>query len=174
MAGLFAYAAAGLAEGVGDTFVQRAKDKKEAAREKLRMDFQTSERIGGQEFRTTEREAGQEFTGEQNQANRDATTENNRLDRESREALANAQISATERRNLETDSQFKTYHTNTDGDLVGIRADGTASVITDNTGKVVKPATNTRESNPYTDTKTQDETARDRATDIAGPRSKAG
>lgn len=169
MAGLLAYAAAGLAEGAGKGMVEDAKAKREAAREKLRMDFQTSERVAGQDYRTGERKATQDFTGTQNQANRDATSKENRLNRESTEALQAARLDATRRRELETDQQYKSFETRDNGVLVGIRSDGTAVEITDAQGEPVKPRVSTKNTNPVTDQKTADEIARQRAEDVVGP-----
>jgi hypothetical protein len=80
--GLFAYLAAGAAEGVGDSMVERAKEKREAALRQLEADMQHRrllEREGlDRDFRRSEAETDRAFRAKEGNLNREVAREGQR------------------------------------------------------------------------------------------------
>jgi len=77
MVGLLGYALAGMAEGAGNSIVDQAKAKREAALEELRanrdMAFRRGEREASQVFTSGENDKTRAFSAEQGQLGRDAS-----------------------------------------------------------------------------------------------------
>lgn len=160
MAGLFAYAAAGLAEGVGDTFVQRAKDKKEAAREELRFQRDEKVRTDDRKFRGDESAADRELRKTESAADRDLRISESGLDRDLRrgESAADRDLRISEGqkdrdlRRSEADSYSDTF-TGGDGYIYERpKKGGAARRITDESGNPIK-ASPAKSTNPITDRK---------------------
>jgi hypothetical protein len=191
MAGLLAYVAAGMAKGAGDSMIEKAKAKREDAREELRyqrqvardeadrgfrrgerqetQEFQTNERVGRQEFDAGQADADRGFRRGEAETQRTYDAEQRALDRTSQQILQGSRLSAERRRQLETDDQFTQFYTNENGELVGVRKVGPAEVIKDENGNPVKAQTKTRPNDPVMDAKRMDEIADKRARAVAGP-----
>jgi hypothetical protein len=75
MAGLLGYALAGGLAGYGNSLVEEAKAKREAAMEELRNSRLMEREDRDRSFRTSEREASQGFSARENAANRQFQSE---------------------------------------------------------------------------------------------------